>query len=117
RGGDVFLGVFCDPGPAPRGAAPLLFLCAPRPELLGARPGFLARRGGAHRIELQELSRGETARVLGNLVGGLRLPADLEGRILSVADGNPLFAEQMISMLIDSGVIQDQDGGSEFAGG
>src|SRR5262249_56975017 len=81
------------------------------------RPGFLARRSGAHRIELQELSLAETARVLENLVGGLQLPASLEGRILSVADGNPLFAEQMISMLIDSGVIWDRGGGWEFAGG
>lgn len=36
---------------------------------------------------------------------------------MSVADGNPLFAEQMISMLIDSGVIREQDGRWEFSGG
>jgi predicted ATPase len=36
---------------------------------------------------------------------------------LSVAEGNPLFAEQMISMLIDSGVIREQGGRWEFAGG
>ncbi len=96
---------------------PLLILCAARHELLEERPGFLAGRHSAYRIELQELSRPDTARVLGNLIGNLQLPASLEDRILSVADGNPLFAEQMISMLIDSGVIREQDGGWEFAGG
>jgi class 3 adenylate cyclase len=96
---------------------PLLILCAARHELLDDRPGFLVRSSFAHRIELHELSRAETARVLGNLVGDLQLPVNLDERILSVADGNPLFAEQMISMLIDSGVVREQDGGWEFSGG
>jgi len=99
------------------GGVPLLILCAARHELLEERPGFLAGRDGDGRIELRELSRADTARLLGNLIGDLELPASLEDRILSVADGNPLFAEQMVSMLIDSGVIVDQDGGWVFADG
>ncbi len=96
---------------------PLLILCSARHELLDERPAFLAGRREAHRIELRELSRADAARVLENLTGELLLPVSLEDRILSVADGNPLFAEQMISMLIDSGVIREQDGGWEFTGG
>ena len=96
---------------------PLLILCAARHELLDECPGFLTGRDGANRIELQELSRRDIARVLGNLIGDLQLPGGLEDRILSVADGNPLFAEQMIPMLIDSGVIREQGGRWEFAGG
>jgi class 3 adenylate cyclase/tetratricopeptide (TPR) repeat protein len=88
---------------------PLLILCSARHELLDDRAGFLADRPGAHWIDLRELSRSDTALVLGNIVGP-QLPAGLEDRILSVADGNPLFAEQMIAMLIDSGVIGEQDG-------
>src|SRR5215469_12362049 len=91
----------------------LLIVCAARHELLDEYPGFLAGRRGAHRIELRELSRSDTARVLENLIGDVQLPLGLEDRILSVADGNPLFAEQMTSMLIDSGVV----GGSGMAGG
>jgi class 3 adenylate cyclase len=96
---------------------PLLIVCATRHELIDECPGFLAGRRAAHRIELRELSRSDTARVLGNLVGDVRLPASLQDRILSVAGGNPLFAEQMTSMLIDSGVLREQDGAWEFAGG
>ena len=96
---------------------PLFILCAARHELLEEFPGFLAGRDRADRIELHELSRRDTARVLGNLVGDIRLPGSLEDRVLSVADGNPLYAEQMISMLIDSGVIHEQDDSWEFAAG
>jgi hypothetical protein len=55
--------------------------------------------------------------VLGNLIGDVQLPLGLEERILSVADGNPLFAEQMTSMLIDSGVVGGQDGRWAFTDG
>lgn len=95
---------------------PMLVLCAARHELLDDRPGFLARSSRAQRIELRELSRPETARVLGNILGDLQLPVSLDDQILSVADGNPLFAEQMISMLIDSGVVREQENGWDFAG-
>ena len=96
---------------------PLLIVCAARHELIDQYPGFLAGRRGAHRIELHELSRSDTARVLGNLIGDVQLPLGLEDRILSVADGNPLFAEQMTSMLIDSGVVGGQGGRWTFTGG
>jgi class 3 adenylate cyclase/tetratricopeptide (TPR) repeat protein len=96
---------------------PLLIVCATRHELLDEHPGFLAGRRGVHRIELRELSRSDTARVLGNLIGDIQLPLGLEDRILSVADGNPLFAEQMTSMLIDSGVVGGQNGRLAFTGG
>jgi class 3 adenylate cyclase/tetratricopeptide (TPR) repeat protein len=96
---------------------PLLIVCAARHELLDEYPGFLAGRRAAHRIELHELSRSDTARVLGNLIGDVQLPLGLENRILSVADGNPLFAEQMTSMLIDSGVVGGQDGSWAFTDG
>jgi class 3 adenylate cyclase len=96
---------------------PLLIVCNSRHELLDEIPGFLAGRPSTHRIELRELSRPDMARMLANLVGEVRLPASLEDRILSVAEGNPLFAEQMVSMLIDSGVIREQNGEWVFARG
>jgi len=112
----IFLDVIEHVADTSRGV-PLLVLCAARHELLDDRPGFLVRSSVAHRIELHGLSQAHTARVLGNLVGDLQLPVSLDDQILSFAGGNPLFAEQMISMLIDSGVIRERDGGWEFTGG
>jgi class 3 adenylate cyclase len=101
-------------GAAPR--LPLHVICAARHELLEDRPGFLENLGQAGRIDLPELSRGDTARVLDNLLGGALLPPRLTDRILLVASGNPLFVEQMIAMLTDSGVIGEQDGRRTFTG-
>jgi class 3 adenylate cyclase len=96
--------------------APLHIICAARYDLLEDRPGFLADVGSASRLELAELSRDDTALVLENLLGGARLPSSLTDRILLVAGGNPLFVEQMIAMLSDSGVIRELDGRREFTG-
>jgi class 3 adenylate cyclase/tetratricopeptide (TPR) repeat protein len=101
-------------GTAPQ--VPLHIICAARHDLLEERPGFLADVGSASSIDLPELSRDDTARVLDNLLGGARLPSSLTDRILLVAGGNPLFIEQMIAMLADSGVIREQDGRREFIG-
>ena len=51
-----------------------------------------------------------------NLLGEASLPQPLERRILSLADGNPLFVEQMLSMLIDDGLLHEQAGHWIFSG-
>ncbi len=100
----------------PSQGAPLLVVCAARPELLDERSQFLAHRDNASRLELAELGRAEAAAVIGVLADGLRLPASLEDRILTAAGGNPLFVEQMIATLIDAGTIYDSGRGWEVAG-
>ncbi len=96
---------------------PLLVVCAARPELLDERGQFLGGRGHASRVDLPDLSRADAAAVIGNLAGGLRLPASLEDRILAAAGGNPLFVEQMIAILIDAGTIYDSASGWQIAAG
>ena len=53
---------------------------------------------------------------MGNLLGEASLPPLLERRILGLADGNPLFVEQMLSMLIDDGLLAKQAGRWVFSG-
>jgi len=96
---------------------PLLLVCAARPELLDGRRDFLVRPGLASRIEVTDLTRADAAAVIGNLAGGLRLPASLEDRILRVAGGNPLFVEQMIEILIDAGMVYESEQGWAVASG
>src|SRR6516165_3193441 len=95
---------------------PLLLVCAARHELREDRPGFAAGRRAASQIELGELSREASGRVVRNLLGEASLPRPLERRILRLAEGNPLFIEQMLSMLIDDGLLREQAGRWVFSG-
>ena len=94
---------------------PLLLVCAARHELREDRPGFAAGRRAAQ-IDLAELSRTESGRVVRNVLGEASLPTPLEQRILGLAEGNPLFIEQMLSMLIDDGRLREQAGRWVFSG-
>ena len=44
------------------------------------------------------------------------IPASVTDRVVTAAEGNPLFVEQLTSMLVDSGKLRPADGGWEVAG-
>ena len=54
---------------------------------------------------LEPLSGDECAVLIRNLVGGAGLATEVEARIADAAEGNPLFVEEMLSMLIDDGLL------------
>ena len=89
--------------------APLLIVCPSRPDLLERRESW-ALRAGASRVHLEPLSAAETELVVENLLGRVDIPAAARARIVDASEGNPLFAEQLLSMLIDAGHLQ-LDGG------
>jgi predicted ATPase/class 3 adenylate cyclase len=95
---------------------PLLLVCAARHELREDRPSFAAGRRAASQIDLAELSRTESGRVVRNMLGEASVPKALERRILGLAEGNPLFIEQMLSMLVDDGRLREQAGRWVFSG-
>jgi predicted ATPase/class 3 adenylate cyclase len=84
---------------------PLLVLCAARPEVMERRD---ARQGAL--IELVPLSDAESALVIENLLGEAGLPAAAQRRVVESAEGNPLYVEQMLAMLIDDGLLRRVDG-------
>jgi class 3 adenylate cyclase/tetratricopeptide (TPR) repeat protein len=95
---------------------PFLLICAARYELHEDRPSFAAGRRAASQIELGDLSREESGLVVQNLLGEASLPGPLGRRILRLAGGNPLFIEQMLSMLIDDELLREQAGRWVFSG-
>ncbi|HWH23965.1 MAG TPA: AAA family ATPase, partial [Candidatus Limnocylindria bacterium] len=90
--------------------APLLVICPARPELLDARPGWGSGRMEASRIQLEPLSEAESRALLGALLEVEDLPSALRQRVLDRAEGNPLFVEEVVRMLIDERVVEKRDG-------
>jgi class 3 adenylate cyclase/tetratricopeptide (TPR) repeat protein len=88
--------------------APLLILCLARPELLDARPGWGGGRVRSTSIELEPLSEEESAELVEHLLNQLagasgERPGSLPQDALDRAEGNPLFVEETIRMLVESG--------------
>ena len=94
--------------------APLLIVCLARPELLDSRPGWGGGRVRSTAIELEPLSAEESELLVEKLVAQLagssgELPPVLPQGLLERAEGNPLFVEETIRMLVEGG----SDGGSD----
>ncbi|RDJ05568.1 adenylate/guanylate cyclase domain-containing protein [Rhizobium grahamii] len=85
---------------------PILLVCMARPELFDARPGWGAGKRNATSISLERLSDVECHTLISNLFGGAPLPAAAESRIFNAADGNALFAEELVAMLIDENYLR-----------
>ena len=88
--------------------APVLILCLARPELLDVRPGWGGGRVRSTAIELEPLSEEESAELVRQLLSQLagaagERPISLPQEALDRAEGNPLFVEETIRMLLESG--------------
>ncbi len=90
-------------------SAPILLLATTRHDLIEERPQW-GIRDGAIRLILRPLSDEAAAQVVANLLGAVGLPVEVVDRIVRSAEGNPLYVEQMLSMLIDSGDVRLVDG-------
>jgi tetratricopeptide (TPR) repeat protein len=88
--------------------APVLMLGTARHDLLEARAGW-SDRPRARRLVLQPLDDHAVGQVIHNLLGGAGLPDSFVKRVVTAAEGNPLYVEQMLQMLIDSGAVKQQD--------
>ena len=89
---------------------PLLVLASARPEVLelsGAGAGFVA---AATRLALGPLSGEETADLARARLGAKSLPANLQALILERSGGNPLFAEELVRLLQDRGLVEGRGG-------
>ena len=97
-------------------AAPLLLVCSARPELSDARPGWGAGARDSISIPIELLSDADCREMIDNLLGGRASTEDLVVRIIRAAEGNPLFVEEMLRMLIDDGLIRRVEDRWELTG-
>jgi class 3 adenylate cyclase/tetratricopeptide (TPR) repeat protein len=96
--------------------APMLLLSIARPELLEARPAWGGGKRNASSILLEPLDEQESEELIANLLDGAELPEAVRFRIADAAEGNPLFVEQLVAMLIDEGMLARSDGQWKVAG-
>ena len=85
--------------------ASIFLLCTARHDLLVTRPEW-ANRPAAERILLEPLTQGDSDQIVRNLLGGVAIPAEIQAQMVDAAEGNPLFVEQMLAMLIEGGGLR-----------
>ena len=86
----------------------IVLVCLARHELLDIRPAW-EKLAGSSVISLGPLSAIDSARVAENLLGSAKLDAEVHARIVEAAEGNPLFVEQMLSMMVDEGALRQEN--------
>jgi class 3 adenylate cyclase len=93
------------------GESPILLLCIARPELLELRSSWEPV------LRLEPLSDDEAERLIESLLGETGLARGARARIAEAAEGSPLFIEEMVTTLIDEGVLRRRNGSWVAAGG
>jgi class 3 adenylate cyclase/predicted negative regulator of RcsB-dependent stress response len=90
--------------------ASVLLLCVARPELLEVRSSWGGGRANATSIMLEPLAARDASMLVDKLLGPAAIPSAVRHRILETAEGNPLFVEEMLGMLIDDGQLWFEEG-------
>jgi len=88
----------------------LLILCLARPELLDVRPGWGGGRVRSTAIELEPLGRADSEALADALLEEHQVTGKVRARLLDKAEGNPLFVEETVRMLVEQGA----DGGDRI---
>ena len=87
--------------------------------LLTCRPHFQPawhHRSYLTEVTVTRLSREQIARMVVQITDGKGLPGDVLQQILDKTDGVPLFVEEMVKALFESGYLQEVDGRYELEG-
>ncbi|MDX6358262.1 MAG: hypothetical protein QOH37_1316 [Nocardioidaceae bacterium] len=89
---------------------PILLLCQARPELLEQHPGWGTGRLNAMTFGLDPLGSEEIGSSVAALLDGVP-PEGLADTVAAWSGGNPLFVEEIVAHLVESGALAD-DGSS-----
>ncbi len=89
--------------------APVLVLCPARPTLVDESPDW-GTGPRTSRIEVSPLDADASREMVAGLLGGGTVEPEVLDRVVSAAEGNPLFAEQLMRMLVDEGLVERRNG-------
>ncbi|OWV98654.1 guanylate cyclase [Rhizobium sp. R72] len=85
---------------------PIVVVGAARPELLDIRPDWGRGKTNATTVALEPLSEAESRDMILNLLDRLPLSPAVESTITRAVGGNPLFAEELVAMLIEEELLR-----------
>lgn len=89
--------------------SPILLVAVGRPELLEQRPNWGGGKLNATTMLLEPLTDDESSLLLEELLGAPLLTAGAQAHILRAAEGNPLFLEEMLAMLIEEDLLRREE--------
>ena len=96
--------------------SPIFLLTPSRKELLESRPGWGTGQPNSSTLTLEPLEADDSEKLIENLLGQTGLPERAYESIITAAEGNPLFVEEMLRILIDDGVLEKRNGSWELTG-
>ena len=97
-------------------AGTFLLVCLARPELLERYPSWSAGRPNGSLLSLEPLGDTETRALVTRLIGIDDLPPEVAAAVAERAAGNPLFCEELVRMLVETGSLRQVDGTWETSG-
>lgn len=96
--------------------AHLLVICLARPALFERRPSWGEGQDAHICLELKALSRRQSRALVTEILQKVdEIPEKLRDLVVEGAEGNPFYIEELIKMLIDDGVIREQEGSWQVA--
>jgi predicted ATPase/class 3 adenylate cyclase len=90
-------------------SVPMLLVCVARPELLEKQPSWGASRSSSLLLQLESLGQLDTRTLLSELLATADLPPATAALIVERSGGNPLFCEEFVRMLIETGYLEHAD--------
>jgi class 3 adenylate cyclase len=103
-----FLSLLVDQGPT----ACILALFTCRPDFSPPWTG----RAHLTQLTLPRLPRRQAAELTGRVAHGKALPAEVVEQVVAKTDGVPLFVEELIKMVLESGLLQEREARYELTG-
>jgi tetratricopeptide (TPR) repeat protein len=89
---------------------PILLVCVARTELLEARPGWSGGKRNSTTISLDALSREDMHGMVASILQSDSVPDEVVETVARTAEGNPLFVEQMLALMIEENLLAEEDG-------
>ena len=86
--------------------------------LATARPEYVSQWGTRPRytqLTLQRLQHRQAELMASEVAGQGSLPADIMQQIVSKTDGVPLFVEELVKMVMESGILEERRGQNELS--